>query len=91
MLAEAERDPDYSSHVDQPKPPELIFGMSIEEVRQAHAALLAKRKTKVQVKGEVKERAIRKDRHTLAGCVMSYPIPRNQVQESNEEWQRYLE
>lgn len=91
VLAEAERDPQYSSHVDQPKPPELIFGMTVDEVRQAHAALLVKRKTKVRVKGEVKERAIRKDRHTLAGCVMSYPVLREQVLADGDEWQRYLE
>ncbi|MDO5646338.1 hypothetical protein [Paracoccus sp. (in: a-proteobacteria)] len=91
VLKEVEGDAEYSSHVEQPKPPELIFGMTIDEVRQAHAALLAKRKTKVQVKGEIKERAIRKDRHTLAGCVMSYPVPREQVQSDHEEWKRYLE
>lgn len=91
VLGEAERDPQYSSHVDQPKPPELIFGMTVDEVRQAHAALLVKRKTKVRVQGEVKERAIRKDRHTLAGCVMSYPVLREQVMADGDEWQRYLE
>lgn len=91
VLGEAERDPQYSSHVDQPKPPELIFGVTVDEVRQAHAALLVKRKTKVRVKGEVKERAIRKDRHTLAGCVMSYPVPREQVLSDADEWQRYLQ
>lgn len=91
VLKEAERDPEYSAHVDQPRPPELIFGMTIDEVRQAHAALLAKRRTKVQLKGETKERAIRKDRHTLAGCVMSYPVPREQVQANEQEWERYLE
>lgn len=90
-MKEAERAPDFSAHVEKPKPPELIFGMTIDEVRQAHAALLTKRKTKVQVKGEVKDRAIRKDRHTLAGCVMSYPVSREQVLADADEWQRYLE
>lgn len=91
VLAEAERERVYSVHVEQPKPPQLIFGMTIDEVRHAHATLLAKRKTKVQIKGEVKERAIRKDRHTLAGCVMSYPVPREQVLADADEWQRYLD
>ena len=76
IIAEVNRDPAYSGHVDDPAPPRVLMGdpFNFEAEHDAHVAA---RSTVVQMRdGSERERAIRKDRHTLASIVMSYPVPR---------------
>ncbi|MGO4480305.1 hypothetical protein [Rhizobium sp. 2TAF27] len=69
ILDEASRKPIASVHVPDPKPPIVIYGVGIEEVRQMHdvAASLAM----TTVKG--KPRKIRLDQKTLHTVVASHP------------------
>lgn len=75
VIAEATRDPEYSTHVEAPKPPRLLLGDPATFAAD-HAAHVAARSTRVQMKdGSERVRAIRSDRHTMASIVMSYPVP----------------
>lgn len=75
IIAEATRDPEYSTHVEAPAPPRLILG-DPETFAADHAAHVAARSTRVQMPdGSERVRAIRRDRHTMASIVMSYPVP----------------
>lgn len=75
IIAEATRDPEYSTHVEAPAPPRLILG-DPETFAADHADHVAARSTRVQMPdGSERVRAIRRDRHTMASIVMSYPVP----------------
>lgn len=75
IIAEVNRDPAFSAHVDDPAPPRVLMG-DPSNFEVEHDAHVAARSTVVQMRdGSERERAIRKDRHTLASVVMSYPIP----------------
>lgn len=92
VWAEVERDPEYSHHVENPKAPQLIHGVSVDELRGLHDAMIEGAATPVLMKdGTTRSRAIRKDRHTLLSAVASYPVPRVAVEASKEETARYLE
>jgi DTW domain-containing protein YfiP len=76
VIAEATRDPEFSTHVDDPTPPRALFG-DPEAFAEQHDAHIEARATVVKKKDGTKaRRAIRKDRHTMASIVMSYPVPR---------------
>lgn len=79
IIAEAVRDPEHSAHVDDPAPPRCLLGepSTFEDEHDAHVAA---RSTTVHMKdGSQRERGIRRDRHTLASIVMSYPVPRDAI------------
>lgn len=78
IVAEATRDPAYSAHVDDPRPPRVIVG-DPETFQAEHDEHVARRAVPVMVKGKVHFRAIRQDRHTMASVVMSYPVPRSAI------------
>lgn len=78
IIAEALRRPEFSGHVDNPKPPRTILGMP-ETFEADHADHLEDRATKVQRKGKTHKRAIRQDRHTVATAVASYPLTYDQI------------
>lgn len=80
VIDEANREPEFSLHVEAPQPPRPIFGDS-GTFKADHAAHVAARGTKVMVKGVEKVRAIRKDRHTLCTVIASYPLTHNQIVE----------
>jgi hypothetical protein len=80
IIAEAMRDPEHSAHVDDPAPPRPLVG-DPSTFQAEHDAHVAARSTVVQMKdGSERERAIRRDRHTLASVVMSYPVPRAAIE-----------
>lgn len=75
VIAEATRDPEYSTHVAEPHPPRILLG-NLEKFKADHDAHVAARSTIVQMAdGSERERAIRTDRHTMASIIMSYPVP----------------
>lgn len=76
VIAEAIRDPAYSTHVEHPVPPCVLLGDPGTFLAD-HDAHVAARTTRVELAdGSVRSRAIRQDRHTMASVVMSYPVPR---------------
>lgn len=70
VLDEAERVPHASVHVESPLPPELVFGMPLDELRAFHDERAANA-TSMDVKG--KARKARVDQHTLCTVIASHP------------------
>ena len=81
VLAEARRDPEAALHVKSPQPPELIHGVSLEELKSLHDELAGS--AKIVLKNG-KSRSIRKDQQTLLTVVASYPIPTHELNENPE-------
>lgn len=75
VLDEAVRKPIACVHVRDPKPPTVIFGVDVEEVRAMHDAAAAVAMT--SVKG--KPRKIRLDQKTLHTVVASHPYTVEEV------------
>ena len=79
IIAEANRDPEFSTHVENPAPPRVLLGNPATFAAD-HAAHVAARSTiAIMADGSQKSRAIRNDRHTMASIVMSYPVPRSAI------------
>lgn len=91
VFHEAERDPEFSQHVDAPEPPSLLFGMPIPELRAAHDAMVNGASVEVLRKGQTYIKGIRKDRHTLCTVVASYPLSWDQIRDNPEELARLEE
>ena len=95
ILAEADRDPQYSSHVKKPQPPNVIYGVTPSEVQDLHDQMLDRAAVEVKLKnGKVAKRGIRKDRHTLLTVVASFPLLADQVLEGSpdcENYERWIE
>lgn len=98
VLHEAGRDldhPEFLQHIPDPKPPNVILGMTPAEVLKAHEAMLEAGSVEVRLKdGRTAKRGVRHDRHTLLCCVASHPNLTKQVQDdpelraSYDEWIR---
>lgn len=76
IFDEVSREPAASLHVQNPKPPEVVFGRSIEDLRAIHDQGAAA--AKVIVSG--KPKAIRKDQNTLGTVIISHPATVEEVQ-----------
>ena len=93
IIAEANRDPEYAGHVDDPAPPRILLG-DPAAFQAEHDAHVAARCTVVHLKdGSERVRSIRQDRHTMATVVMSYPVPRAAITTAEdraalERWER---
>lgn len=70
ILDEADREPGSCPHVKNPSPPDLVYGITIKELRALHAQKCDEARL-VNSKGQ--SRSIRKDQQTLACIVLSYP------------------
>ncbi len=70
IFNEAERIPHACVHVENPQPPQLVFGIPLDELRDVHAQRAAEAST-VDVKG--KARKARVDQHTLCTVIASHP------------------
>ncbi|MBL3597212.1 hypothetical protein JMM63_16840 [Rhodovulum sulfidophilum] len=80
VLAEAGRDTMFSGHVESPKEPRIVCGMTPEGVRRRHDEMVRAGGSDVRLKdGRKVRRAVRKDRHTLMTCVASYPLLTKQI------------
>jgi len=79
VIDEATRVPEFSTHVEDPKPPRVLLGDPATFAAD-HAAHVTARSTRVRMAdGTEKTRAIRSDRHTMASIVMSYPVPHSAI------------
>lgn len=93
IIGEATRDPEYSTHVDDPTPPRVLFGDPDDFAKQHDAHIEARATVVKMADGTDALRAIRKDRHTMASIVMSYPVPRVAIISDDdkarlERWER---
>src|SRR5690554_3389209 len=79
VIAELIRIAEFSLHVRNPAPPKVVDGLSPEDLRVEHDAMIEAAFTPVMVRGEMRRRAIRKDRHTLMTAVVSYPLTHEEV------------
>jgi hypothetical protein len=79
IFGELLRDPQFSKHVDDPQPPEIVDGLSPQELVSRHDAMVNDARVAVKVKGKTHHRAIRQDRHTLLTAVSSYPLTWDQI------------
>lgn len=90
IFDEASRKPVASAHVAKPKPPTVIYGLDVEEVRAMHDVAAAVATT--TVKG--KPRKIRLDQKTLHSVIASHPYTVTDVAadpkkaEEVREWER---
>lgn len=92
VLAEAARAPEFSGHVENPKSPNMIFGMTPAEVARRHEEMVGQGHVDVTLAdGSIAHRGIRKDRHTLMTAVASYPLLSTQVTEGSESHDAYQE
>jgi|GEM_PF-1240120 hypothetical protein len=73
ILAEASRVYEHSRHVMSPSPPELLDGITTQELAENLNLLLENEATEVVLGGKAKKRAVRKDAHVLLAAVYSYP------------------
>lgn len=91
VFSEARRDPAASLHVREPRPPVVVFGVELEEVERLHDERAAAARTTPR---GGKERAVRKDQHTLCTVVVSHPFTPEEVRADGakrlavEEWER---
>jgi len=79
---------EYHPHVEAPKPPVPVFG-DPRGFQQMHDGHVGVRRTPMVKEGQISERAIRTDRHTLFTIVASYPTPTTTVKGSSEELARF--
>lgn len=70
VLGEAERRPDSCVHVAEPCPPEVVFGLSLPELRALHDTRAEAARTTIT---GGKSRRIRQDQLTLLTVVASHP------------------
>jgi len=76
ILAEARRDPGSCSHVENPQPPELVWGMTLEEVGLRVEAWASQAT-------DARGHALRKDALCMVGGIVS--LPRDQM----EDWEDF--
>lgn len=87
VLGEAVREPKFCPHVENPLPPNILFGMSPSDIEP----LLHERIASIKAKsaGGGKGRGIRKDTHVLEGAVFSYPAKVDDL-EDPDVYQDYI-
>lgn len=79
------RNPEACRHVENPEPPQIVYGMSVDDLEALHDKMCDEAKM-TNAKGQT--RAIRKDQHTLATVVLSYPGDAEPGVAPYEEWER---
>lgn len=87
ILDEACREVGACPHVDAPKPPKVVYGCSVDELREMHDQV----ENAAQTRSDGKTRKIIKTQNTLATCVMSYPVPVDVLKKDKEEQERYFQ
>jgi cob(I)alamin adenosyltransferase len=95
VLDEAAREPEFSLHVESPRQPNLIYGMTPQQVRKKHDEIVATGYVDATLAdGSAARRGIRKDRHTVLTAVASYPLLTAQVADGSvdrEAYDRWIE
>jgi len=91
IVAEAVREDDFCPHVESPKDPAILHGVSPDEIPQLIEQRIkqAKQLFPDQLKG--KGKGIRKDQHIMEGAVFSHPILSDELEnaETAEQYQRW--
>ncbi|MHA3915821.1 hypothetical protein [Halovulum sp. GXIMD14793] len=91
VIDELRRREEFATHVDNPMPPVLLFGLDVEALKSAHDQMVENGKTTVTLAdGTNRVRAIRQDRHTLFTAVASYPVPRETIEADTTGKERVL-
>ncbi len=91
IFAEASRKPEASVHVENPAPPVVVFGVSVEAVQEIHDTAAAG--ATIAVKGGF-VRKLAKDKKTLHTVVASYPARMAEIRDDPakrkeaEDWER---
>lgn len=86
IIDEAARVPSASVHIESPRPPQIVFGGSLDDLKEEHnASVLAAR---IQVKNG-RSRAISKVQKTLFTVVASHPFRVDEVEENREKMAEY--
>ncbi|WP_107340856.1 plasmid recombination protein [Agrobacterium pusense] len=88
VFDEVARVPSASIHVAEPGTPIVVHGLTPDTLRSLHDERATDART--EVKGG-KVRAIRQDQNTLAGIVLSYPVPMEEYRAKPEVVARVLE
>lgn len=83
VFGEARRDPQHSTHVESPKPPETVYGLGIDDLEALHDKQ-ASEATMTNNKGQT--RKIRQDQQTLACIVLSFP--KEKPGQDNEQYHK---
>lgn len=92
VIDEVERVPEFCQHVDEPKPPVLIYGCSARDVSKRHDEMVAGGSTQVTLKnGKRATRGIRQDTHTLLGAVASHPYTTRMIEVLPSAREEYLD
>lgn len=87
VLDEAQRLDGACPHVDDPRPPEVVWGASVDELRERHDA--AAETCRVTLENG-RQRRIRKDQNTLASIVLSYPAVLADADPAHvKDWERH--
>lgn len=76
VLAEADRRPDASVHVATPTPPEVVWGMTVAEVRAAHDSQVVEARDTMS---NGRTRAVRSTQKTLGTVIASHPATMAEV------------
>lgn len=84
VVAEAVRDPKHCTHVEDPKPPILHFGISPEKIPALIDERIADAKIRFAQQLRGKGCGIRKDQHMLEAAVFSHPTLTEELQQSDE-------
>ena len=84
IFAEAARRPGACRHVEDPRPPVVVFGKPLDEVEALHNARAS---TATCVTKTGKARKIRSDQHTLLTVVASHPSLSGKRPEAVAAWQ----
>ena len=90
ILGEATRQAEFSKHIDNPKPPREILGCMVD-VQKAVDDIYQNQKLKVTIKGQVRERGVRKDRDVMLAGVLSFPSRTANFEGDSEERKYYDE
>jgi len=90
ILDEAKRTEGACPHVPEPEPPNLVYGISLDELESLHDSMCDNAKM-TNSKGQT--RSIRKDQQTLGTVVLSYPSPKEgqdeqQYSKDYENWKK---
>lgn len=80
------RNPEACRHVENPTPPTIVYGMSVEDLEALHDKMCVDARM-VNAKGQ--SRALRKDQHTLMTVVLSYPSNAEEGVASYDEWEKW--
>lgn len=82
VLAEARRDPAASLHVLSPRPPDVVWGCSVEDLEREHDDRVAVARKAI---AGGKTRSVGKEQHTLRTIVVSHPYTVEEVEADPEK------